>query len=55
MSGYYFCNPVFGLDKSGWDLVTEELELGQTCPAIISEIQSETWICPFFLETLVCG
>jgi hypothetical protein len=32
MSGYYFCNPVFRLDKSNWDLVTEELELGWTCP-----------------------
>jgi hypothetical protein len=55
MSGYYFCNLVFGSDKSGWDLVTNELELGQTCPKIVSGIRSETWICPVFLGTLVCG
>jgi hypothetical protein len=33
MSGYYFCIPVFEPDKSSWDLVIEELELGQTYPA----------------------
>jgi hypothetical protein len=33
MSRYYCCNPIFGPDKSGWDLVTKELELGWTCPA----------------------
>jgi hypothetical protein len=32
ISGYCFYNPVFGLDKSSWDLVADELELGQTCP-----------------------
>jgi hypothetical protein len=52
MSGYYFYNLVFVLDKSGWDLVAEELELGRTCPA---RIRSKTWICPVFPGTLVCG
>jgi hypothetical protein len=33
MSGYYFGNPIFRLDKFVWDLVTKELELGWTCPA----------------------
>jgi hypothetical protein len=32
MSGYCFCIPIFGSDKSDRDLVSEELELGQTCP-----------------------
>jgi hypothetical protein len=31
MSGYCFCNPVFMLDKFGWDLVTEKLELDRIC------------------------
>jgi hypothetical protein len=31
--GHGVCNLVFKLDKSSWDLVVEELELGQTCPA----------------------
>jgi hypothetical protein len=50
MSGYCFYNPVFGPDKFGWDLVAEVLELGWTCPAIVSRIQSETRICPVFSE-----
>jgi hypothetical protein len=50
MSDYYFCKPIFRLDKFGWDLVVEELELGQTCPTIVSGIQSETRICLFFWE-----
>jgi hypothetical protein len=57
MSSYYFCNPVFGPDKFGWDLVAEELELSQSClasPAIVSGIRSETRICLIFLGTLVC-
>jgi hypothetical protein len=55
MSDYCFFNPVFGPDKSGWDLIIDELELGQTCSEIVSGIQSETRICPVFLGTLVCG
>jgi hypothetical protein len=53
MSGYYFCNLIFGLDKSGWDLVAEEL--GRRCPVIVSGIWSETRICLVFLGALVCG
>jgi hypothetical protein len=63
MSGYYFYNLFFGPNKFGWDLVAEELELGQTCPgpgdqtclAIVSGIMSEIRICSDFLRTLVCG
>jgi hypothetical protein len=39
MSGYCFCNSVIRPGKSGWDLVTEKLELGWICPAIVFEIQ----------------
>jgi hypothetical protein len=38
MSSYYFCNPIIRPDKSSWDLVTEKLELGRTCPTIVSRI-----------------
>jgi hypothetical protein len=55
MFSYCFCNLVFRPDKSGWDLVAEEIELGWTCLAIVPGIQSETRICPVFLGTLVCG
>jgi hypothetical protein len=38
MSSYYFYNLVFRSDKSDWDLVIEELELGQTCLARWSDM-----------------
>jgi hypothetical protein len=43
MSGYYFGNPIFRLDKFGWDLVTKELELGWTCPARGSDMSNNSF------------
>jgi hypothetical protein len=46
MSGYCFCNLVIGPDKSSWNLVSEKLELGRTCPTIVSRIRLRGRICP---------
>jgi hypothetical protein len=32
MSGKTLLNPDVGLDKVGWDLATEDLRIGRTCP-----------------------
>jgi hypothetical protein len=43
MSGYCLCNPVIEPDKSGWDLVTEKLELGRICPARGSDMSGNSF------------
>jgi hypothetical protein len=64
MSGYYLCNPVFGLDKSGWDLVADELEmeLGRTCLPKGPDMSENSFSnsvrnpdMPGFMGTLICG
>jgi hypothetical protein len=40
MSRYYCCNPIFGSDKSGWDLVAEELELGWTANSFYNPVRN---------------
>jgi hypothetical protein len=37
---------LWNLDKVGWDLAAEELGLGQTCSARVTETRPGTWISP---------